>query len=419
LGASENGTALEAILAVLREVNAGNLSVRASTDHADSQLNAVACELNRLVDNLEQKAAKSPKIEDFLQKVLHHISIDVAIFDKDFNFLFVNRHAIKDDKIRQWVIGKSEFDYCHYRGTDPRFAEKRYGTYRQAVELGRPVTFREDLPQPNGKFKSFLRTIGPLFDANGELEMMLGCGIEITSLVETEDALLLRNAELDKTYRELDHFVYRTSHEMRGPVASIFGLLNLADGAVQSPEMRYYLSMVRKSAIKLDTFIREVVDYSINSRHDLNMKAVDMDVIVQDVFEGLRFLDPHHEVKLEYECVAEVPLISDGERVRMLLTHLLSNSIKYRDPAKAPCWAAVRIQVSKGTVEIVVADNGKGISKQHQPRLFEMFVRGTHDAFGSGLGLYIVAEVLGKLGGQILVESELGKGSVFKILLHN
>ena len=251
------------------------------------------------------------------------------------------------------------------------------------------------------------------------MDLMLGCGIEITSLAETESALRIKNSELDKTNTELDHFVYRASHEMRGPLTSLLGLLSLAAAEDNSPATAMYLELMEKSAVKLDTFIREISDYSINARTELSKAKVGISEIVTQTTEDLHYLDPENVVQVNLRVVQSCEWISDPIRIKMLIHHLLSNSIKYRDPQKIACRAGIEVNVTPRQILIEVSDNGKGIRAEHRERLFDMFFRATHDAFGSGLGLYIVAEVLQKLGGSVALESEVGQGTTFKLTLPN
>ncbi len=412
--------ALSQLLEALRKVNSGDYDARIFLESADPQLDAIATEVNLLAETLQRReSAARERSTDFLEKVLNHIPIDIAIFDQDFKYAFLNHSAVKDEKLRKWMIGHNEFEYCAHRGLDPRIAENRYVLYQGVLAKGEMVSFREDLTNAKGEKRAFLRTLCPIYRADGSMDLMLGCGIEITSLAETESALRIKNSELDKTNTELDHFVYRASHEMRGPVTSLLGLHSLAAAEDNSPATAMYWELMEKSAVKLDTFIREISDYSINARTELSIAKVDISEIVTQTTEDLHYLDPENVVQVNLRVVQSCEWISDPIRIKMLIHHLLSNSIKYKDPQKIACRAGIEVNVTPRQILIEVSDNGKGIRAEHRERLFDMFFRATHDAFGSGLGLYIVAEVLQKLGGSVALESEVGQGTTFKLTLPN
>jgi signal transduction histidine kinase len=97
----------------------------------------------------------------------------------------------------------------------------------------------------------------------------------------------------------------------------------------------------------------------------------------------------------------------------------MSNSVKYSDAAKDACWLQVELEVNKERALLIFNDNGKGISAENQSRVFDMFYRGTSERSGSGLGLYIVKEMTERIGGTILLESELGFGTTIRVELPN
>jgi signal transduction histidine kinase len=412
--------ALSQLLEVLRKMNAGDYAARMATESVNPEIHSIVAQVNHLAETLQRREnASREKPIGFLEKVLDHIPIDIAIFDQDFKYAFLNRSAVKDEKLRKWMIGHNEFEYCAHRGLDPKIAENRYVLYQGVLAQGEMVSFREDLINTKGEHRAFLRTLCPIYQADGSMDLMLGCGIEITSLAETESALRIKNVELDKTNTELDHFVYRASHEMRGPVTSMMGLLSLAAQEDNPPMTTRYLELIEKSAVKLDTFIREISDYSINARTELSNVNIDVLQIVAKTREDLQYLDPANVVEVDLKVVQTCEWGSDPIRVKMLIHHLLSNSIKYRDPQKSVCRAEIQVEVRPSETYLTISDNGKGIHPDHRERLFDMFFRATNDAFGSGLGLYIVAEVLEKLGGSLEFESAVGQGTIFKLRVPN
>jgi signal transduction histidine kinase len=97
----------------------------------------------------------------------------------------------------------------------------------------------------------------------------------------------------------------------------------------------------------------------------------------------------------------------------------MSNSVKYSDSSKNACWLRAEIDVMDEKCVLVFSDNGKGISMENQGRVFDMFYRATTERSGSGLGLYIVKEMTERIGGSILLESELGTGTTIRIELPN
>jgi signal transduction histidine kinase len=128
--------------------------------------------------------------------------------------------------------------------------------------------------------------------------------------------------------------------------------------------------------------------------------------------DGFDSLDKRLEV--EQLC----PFYSDPLRLKILLNNLLSNSIKYRSQFVQP-FILMQVTVDNDRAVLVFTDNGKGIAKDNINRVFDMFFRASTSSTGSGLGLYIVKEAIQALEGIIVVESELGKGTTFRVELPN
>jgi len=115
----------------------------------------------------------------------------------------------------------------------------------------------------------------------------------------------------------------------------------------------------------------------------------------------------------------KMPFHSDKSRIGVVLNNLVSNAIRYQNPEAEHPYVDIEVDTTAEEALIRVKDNGIGISKENQVKIFDMFYRVSESSVGSGLGLYIVKETLDKLKGQITVESELGKGTEFNIRISN
>jgi ligand-binding sensor domain-containing protein/anti-sigma regulatory factor (Ser/Thr protein kinase) len=216
------------------------------------------------------------------------------------------------------------------------------------------------------------------------------------------DVIEKRNKELNKINEELDKFVYSASHDLKAPLNSVLGLINIAkkDGATGS--MPLYLQMIEQSIKKLERFIADIIDYSRNTSVEVISGVIDF----QKIIDGKK-------IKIK----GDGDFKSDPRRLSVILNNLITNSIIYHDKSKDKKFIEVSVKYNKIRAIIVVKDNGTGIGKEHQVKIFKMFYRASENTKGSGLGLYIVKETLGKIKGTINVESDLGKGSKFTIEL--
>ncbi len=143
-----------------------------------------------LVDITEEKLAER-KIETqrrFYENVLHSIPADIAVFDSAHRYLFVNKHAFKNEELRQWMIGKTDIDYCNYRNKPLSFAEGRYAFYESAEKSGGKVQKIEKLTDADGNDSYHLRLLHPVFYENGQMEFLMAYGLNITDLIKAQEA---------------------------------------------------------------------------------------------------------------------------------------------------------------------------------------------------------------------------------------
>lgn len=225
-----------------------------------------------------------------------------------------------------------------------------------------------------------------------------------------------KNARLEKINDELDRFVYSVSHDLRAPLTSIKGLINLARLESKEGYDHQYLSMILERADKLDNFIYDIIDYARNKSTNIASEPVDLKDLVNDIIQNHRFSESAQKIRIEMEVEAERPFLSDKRRLSIILNNLLSNSIKYHRQIP-DAWIKIAARIDGTDLKISVSDNGQGISPESIGEIFQMFYRGTEQSSGSGLGLYIVKETVEKMGGTISVTSALDQGSCFTIKL--
>jgi len=230
--------------------------------------------------------------------------------------------------------------------------------------------------------------------------------------------LRLKNEELTKINQELDSFVYSVSHNLRAPLMSVLGLLNIAnkDDHQRDPVYDHYFGMMESSVKRLDETLKEIIDYSRNARMDTAVDPIDFEKLIVDSIQRLYYLEGIRQFKIDTTVNGKGNrFYSDPYRLAVMLSNLLSNSFKYRDVKKDQSYARIQVDIATTGATIQFEDNGVGIHPNQLENVFKMFYRGTDKSDGAGLGLYIVQEVIQKLKGNITVTSELGKGTIFTI----
>jgi PAS domain S-box-containing protein len=239
-----------------------------------------------------------------------------------------------------------------------------------------------------------------------------GVYVDITYRMKVEDELKIRNAELD-------NFVYKVSHDLRAPLSSILGLVNLSRVPDNPDNLIDYINIIGEKVAHLDHFISDVLSHSKNLKMEVSISKVELTQVIEGAFRDLNYLQGAMDV-VKNISVEGVEFYSDPWRIAEIFRNLVSNAIKYRqvDGSKKP-EVLVRINVDNLRADIIFSDNGIGISEENLNRVFEMFFRATEQSDGSGIGLYIVKNAVEKLGGQISVASKQSEGTRFHIVLPN
>jgi PAS domain S-box-containing protein len=240
---------------------------------------------------------------------------------------------------------------------------------------------------------------------------IFGVYVDITSQKIIEEELKVRNTELD-------NFVYKVSHDLRAPLSSVLGLVNLAQHPQNEDDPKAYLRIIGDKVNQLDHFISDVLSHSKNLKLEIKNGLIRFDEIVDTAFRNLSYMEGADQIRKEVQ-ISGSDFYSDPWRVEEIFRNLISNAIKYRKMNNSSHEIKIAITIEQNEVLISFRDNGIGITKQNLNRVFDMFYRASEQSGGSGLGLYIVKNAVEKLGGRVSVGSEPGLYTLFEIVLPN
>jgi signal transduction histidine kinase len=254
--------------------------------------------------------------------------------------------------------------------------------------------------------ESFVSLIGQINGQLAEIESK-------TTLLKTQ------NEALNKVNHELDNFLYSAAHDLRAPLASLQGIVNLMKRDSQQPQLLPYFELIQSSIKRQQDFIIQIVSYAMNKNQGTRAELLDLRTVLNEVFQNHDYVPGAAEVKKIIHVKDEAAFYSDRARVLVIFNNLVSNSIRYSDPKKDERFVQCRIHTHSEGASIEFTDNGVGISAEHLDKIFDMFYRANYDSKGSGLGLFIFREAITKLGGFVTVESEPGVGTKFFIRLPN
>lgn len=223
-----------------------------------------------------------------------------------------------------------------------------------------------------------------------------------------------KNVNLEKVNKELDRFAYCVSHELRAPLVSVMGLINLSMIDPSPKSHKLHLEKMKEMLKKLDSFIHDIGDHSRNAKSEVVREEMDLEKTISEIIDKYQY-NGYKNIDFQVNVDLEKPFVSDSTRVKLILNNLISNAVKYHNNSIDHPFVKVQASVDGPRRAIEVIDNGMGIESEYQTRVFDMFYRASESSKGSGLGLYIVKETVDKLGGDIKLESIPGVGSKFKV----
>ncbi len=347
------------------------------------------------------------KNQALLDTLIREMPIDFSVRDSNLNMLWQSN---KSKEIWGDNVGK----LIDYEDTDKETSDK-WKEYFQRVLGGETIKIEEEL-KINGKPFHFYSIASPVV-VNNMVEQAMVININISQIKNAEKKLKVQNNKLKKLNSELDRFVYSASHDLRAPLTSLLGLIDLSQREDLNPSLVQYLELMNTSIVKLDSFISDITDYSRNLRLKRITEKINFISLINDIYNGLAFMSAE-KINFSLKVVGKQNFYSDSDRLKLIISNLLSNSIRYRSLNNK---LVIKVDVNKteDSVEIIVKDNGLGIQKEYQSKVFNMFYRANDQNTGSGLGLFIVKETMDKLKGKIKLESTVNKGTTFTLKIPN
>ncbi len=340
--------------------------------------------------------------EERFRHIFDHSPIGKIITDKHFNIKTANKSAT--DLIGfgvEGIMGKKVFTL---------FPKDQGKLLREKLRSAAHTFQHELLLKSSNAEKNVIVQGTKILSPHKEGEYLIHL-IDIHSRKIAEDLLLIRNTELN-------NFVYKVSHDLKAPLTSIKGLINLVKLENDPRVFHEYVEMISGRVERLDLFIRDVLSHSKNLNVEVTVEPVDLQKIIDECISQISFNPNYKSVRREVR-VSGTTLYSDPQRLHEILRNLISNAFQYSRVKSPAPYVRIETKTTKKKCEIVVEDNGVGIKKKYQSRIFEMFYRANERVEGSGIGLYIVKQSIEKLNGKISFTSTMNKGTRFEISIPN
>lgn len=257
-----------------------------------------------------------------------------------------------------------------------------------------------------------------------------------------EERVEERTRDLRRANQEIQRFAYIVTHDLRAPLVNIMGFLSefdtslkpvtnyvLADGKTLTQDVirearlaveediPEAIGFIRSSTRKMDQLINAILKISRDGQRKLQPEKVDIETLLSSLSETVRHQITANGGEIHVDT-PKLTVVTDRISLDQILGNLLDNAVKYQMPGRPLRLTARAYPAGRGAIAIEIGDNGRGIGEQDLERVFELFRRaGEQDQPGEGIGLAHVRSLIRNLGGDIRVESRLGEGSTFILLL--
>ena len=364
-----------------------------------------------LEEKVKERTRDIFKKEINLRSILDNSDNSIWLVDKHYRLIDFNAIFLEEWKLAynlELAVGVKLLE-CIPDEKIKKTWEKRY-----ALALTSKKAVYQDMYELAGEKHYYEIHVYPISEA-GEVNGISFFAKDVTVRVEAQKKLEEQNRTLTKVNRELDSFVYSASHDLKAPLASVLGLITLSRMENDPTIQQEYYEMMEKSVVRLDQFIEDIIDYSRNSRIKVKPGSIELENMVYDVFDDLKYIDGADELEKEVDINENRNFKTDPIRLKVILRNILSNAIRYGCLGSRIKKIEIKAQVGDDRLRLSIKDHGPGIPGDQHYKIFDMFYRAHEGLTGTGLGLYIVKETVEKLEGTVEVRSQPKEGAEFLI----
>ena len=240
---------------------------------------------------------------------------------------------------------------------------------------------------------------------------------EITERKRAERKLKESEDRLKETNQELNTFIYRASHDLRGPLSTVKGLTNLGLMEITDETSLKYFDLIADRVNRLDFILKDLINIVEIAEVAMVTADINMPSMIADIVAAVQTTPLPKPVKFQLNINNKNNFLGDKKVLYNVIYNLIDNAIKYHSNDRNDIFVSVEIEDYKNGILILITDNGIGIPKEIQGRIFDMFFRGTDQSKGSGLGLYLVKKIVTRLHGKIKVNSTPKNGTQIELYL--
>lgn len=378
------------------------------------------------LDITEAKKINSERLE-ILENVIALMPEHVYWVNREGVYMGCNDNQAKSAGLhsRKEIVGKTNKDlpWNFNTTTLPAVLDE---INKEVMETGKTITLEEQAIAEDGSGKTYLSNKVPLRNRQGNIIGMVGISIDITDIKKTEQELIRSKEAAESANFAKNAFLYNMQHDLRTPFSGILGIAQVLENSETDLAKKEKLGYISQSAqVLLDQLnqIMEVINLE-SGQMPLLEKQFDLYFLISEINKMMLPAAKYKELNFTYQISKDVPryIIGDKTRLQRVLINLVSNAIKVTEKGHVKLLIElIKEENDKIILKFTVEDTGVGIPEDKQNIIFERFnpiTSGYSSTYlGNGLGLRLIKRSLDEMGGEAHLNSKLGFGSTFKILI--
>lgn len=359
--------------------------------------------------------------QEFYEEILNRIPADIAAWDTQHRYIFINHVAVKNPELRNWLINKDDFEFCSERKRDISLAIKRRDIFNRAIRNRTTEEFEEEIITPEGISETKVRIFHPVLDKSGNPKLVIGYGLDISKRKKAETELKVARRIAEESVAAKEILLANVSHELRTPLNGINGILEILMDSGLNDSQKNLVQLLQHSSLNLLNLVNDLLNLAQLRKGEISLipEPVNFANLISNIADIFELQAKEKGLSWFFSSLIQDNLIilADKTRLTQILNNLLGNAIKFTQSGKVIFSVRITSQTEKEVhAEFRVQDSGPGIPENAENKIYEAFTRlHSKDSGmpGTGLGLNITHNLVEIHKGTIRYESTLGVGSTF------
>ncbi len=290
------------------------------------------------------------RIREFYESILNNIPVDIAVFNKEHQYLFLNPIAVQNDEVRKFLIGKDDFDYCNKFNKNISIAQNRREFFLDVLNQNKNVEFVDEVVSAEGKILYRLRRFSPIYRENNEFLFMIGFGIDITEKMEQE-------LRLKESVEEKQSLLGEIHHRVKNNLALVSGLVELQGSKITDATMKTHLTEIQHRIAAMSLIHEKLYKSS-------NFSKIDLKDYLHDLILSLSsFFNKGGKIDVKFDLDQVFVTNKKAIPIALIVNELITNAFKYAFGEKLTGSINVKLKSNGDDIELSISDSGNGIDK--------------------------------------------------------